>query len=60
MSEYGEHYERMKLRLNLSKQRETDQKGAATKTSEEIAEDTAGVTVKTYDSFGNPTGEYQS
>ena len=60
MSEYGEHYERMKLRLNLSKQRETDQKGAATKTSEEIAKDTAGVTVKTYDSFGNPTGSYKS
>ena len=53
-------YERMKLRLNLSKQRETDEKWHVKKTSEEIAEDTDGVTIKTYDSFGNPTGSYQS
>ena len=53
-------YERMKLRLNLSKQRETDEKWHAKKTSDEIESDTQGLTIKTYDSFGNPTGSYQS
>jgi len=61
MSEtYGKHYERMKLRLNLRKGREVDEKWHVKKTSEEIAEDTDGVTVNTYDSFGNPTGSYQA
>ncbi len=60
MSEYGKHYEKMKLRLNLSKGKETDEKWHAKKTSEEIAADTQGVTVQTYDTFGNPTGSYQS
>ena len=60
MSEYGKHYDKMKLRLNLSKTREVDEKWHVKKTSDEIEEDTQGLTVKTYDSFGNPTGSYQS
>ena len=53
-------YERFKLRLNLSKSKEVDQRGHCKKTSEEIAEETKGLTVKTYDCFGNLTGSYKS